>query len=343
VGSETTAGDWTLAQSGTVTGAGFGNPTPVTLTTPLLIPASETYGIYITLLTGGFDYSNGNVTVNDGVLQLEAGVGKALPAFWGTFSPRFWNGTVYYSTDSNCGDPGRPVINPDPDMQIRNGDSTDAESILSGTTVNIGSFKRGEIVTLDFLVRNPGAQVLEIGELSLPSFLSNAGEPLPETLDSFASALLTLEVNTSAAGALAGEFSLASNDPDANENPFVFTVTGSVSDTPANVLNILPGVDLGDINAATGEDGVVLLSFKLLVPAGSTSVMVDSLTLAASNAGIERASNLKLYIDGGTRGELDNRDVFVASTDDTEALTFSFPARTFSPDVPMWFIVVGDF
>jgi hypothetical protein len=155
--------------------------------------------------------------------------------------------------------------------------------------------------------------------------------------------LLTVEVNTSAAGELAGEFSLASNDPDAFENPFVFTVTGSVSDTPANVLNILPGVDLGDVSAATGEDGVVLLSFKLLVPAGSTSVTVDSLTLAASNAGIERASNLKLYIDGGTRGELDNRDVFVASTDDTEALMFSFPARTFSPNVPMWFIVVGDF
>jgi parallel beta-helix repeat protein len=236
-----------------------------------------------------------------------------------------------------------PAINPDPDMQIRNGATTAAASITSGSVVNIGAFNRGEVATVDFLVRNPGAQVLELGELSLPSFLSNAGEPLPETLASFGSALLTLSVDTSAAGALEGAFSLASNDPDAFENPFVFTVTGSVSDTPANVLNILPGVDLGDVSAATGEDGVVLLSFKLLVPAGSTSVTVDSLTLAASNAGIERASNLKLYIDGGTRGELDNRDVFVASTDDTEALMFSFPARTFSPNVPMWFIVVGDF
>jgi len=238
---------------------------------------------------------------------------------------------------------GSSVINPNPDIQIRNGDSTAADSITAGSVVNVGAFKRGEVATVDFLVRNPGAQVLELGELSLPSFLSVSGEPLPATLASFGSALLSLEVNTSAAGALEGAFSLVSNDPDEFENPFVFTITGSVSDTPANVLNILPGVDIGDVSTATGQEDVVLLSFKLVVPEGSTSVTVDSLTLAASNAGIGRASNLRLYIDGGTRGELDNRDVFVSATDDTEALTFSFSTRTFSPELPMWFIVVGDF
>ena len=238
---------------------------------------------------------------------------------------------------------GGSVINPDPDIQVRNGNSTAAASITSGSAVSVGSFQRGQVATVDFLVRNPGAQVLELGELSLPSFLSVSGDPLPDTLASFGSALLTLTVDTSSAGALTGEFSLASNDPDSFENPFVFTVTGNVSNTPANALNILPGVDIGDVTATAGEQSVVLMSFKLLVPAGSVSVTVDSLTLAANNAGIGRASNLKLYIDGGTRGALDNRDVFVASTDDTEALTFTFPARTFSPELPMWFIVVGDF
>ena len=185
--------------------------------------------------------------------------------------------------------------------------------------------------------------MLDIGELVLPSFLSVAGDPLPETLASFGSALLTLAVDTSTAGTFSGQVSLASNDPDSFENPFVFDVVVNVSNEPANAINILPGVDIGDVTATAGEQSVVLMSFKLLVPAGSVSVTVDSLTLAASNAGIGRANNLKLYIDGGTRGALDNRDVFVASTTDTEALTFTFPARTFSPDVPMWFIVVGDF
>ncbi|MEM6429929.1 MAG: hypothetical protein AAF708_11875 [Deinococcota bacterium] len=33
----------------------------------------------------------------------------------------------------------------------------------------------------------------------------------------------------------------------------------------------------------------------------------------------------------------------VASKTDTDALTFTFDARTFQPNLPMWFIVVGDF
>jgi sugar lactone lactonase YvrE len=236
-----------------------------------------------------------------------------------------------------------PVINPDPDIQVRNGDSTADASITAGSVVNIGTFKRDETATVNFLIRNPGGQVLELGELSLPSFLSNIGEPLPEALTSFDSALLTLEVNTSAAGMLEGEVSLVTNDPDAFENPFVFTIAGTVSDETVNTLNILPGVALGDINTRAGQEDVVLLSFKLVMSESSVPVTIDSLTLAASNTGIQRAESLKLYIDGGTRGELDNRDVFLSSTDDTETLTFNFDARTFQPTVPMWFIVVGDF
>ncbi|MEM7737869.1 MAG: hypothetical protein AAF267_18990, partial [Deinococcota bacterium] len=106
---------------------------------------------------------------------------------------------------------------------------------------------------------------------------------------------------------------------------------------------VLPGVALNDITISTGQQDVVLLSFKLLVPEGSVSVTVNSLILRASNSDIQRATNLKLYIDGGTRGVLDNRDILISSTADTEALTFTFNPRTFQPDLPMWFIVVGDF
>jgi len=73
------------------------------------------------------------------------------------------------------------------------------------------------------------------------------------------------------------------------------------------------------------------------------SVAVDSLSLAASSDAVRRAQNLRLYIDGGTRGELDPRDVFLSSATDPEALTFHFDPRIFQPDVPMWFVVVGDF
>ena len=325
-------------------GGGIGNDNENTRTTNVIITNSVISNNKVEYGGGGIR-SVGNI-VFSGCTQVSDNQADTGGEQWRADGASDDNGVLAaISDDPYIGDcpTGGSVINPDPDIQVRNGNSTAAASITSGSAVSVGSFKRGEVATVDFLVRNPGAQVLELGELSLPSFLSVSGDPLPETLASFGSALLTLTVDTSSAGALTGEFSLASNDPDSFENPFVFTITGNVSNTPANALNILPGVDIGDVTATTGEQSVVLMSFKLLVPAGSVSVTVDSLTLAASNAGIGRANNLKLYIDGGTRGALDNRDVFVASTDDTDALTFTFPARTFSPELPMWFIVVGDF
>ncbi|MEM7736198.1 MAG: right-handed parallel beta-helix repeat-containing protein [Deinococcota bacterium] len=173
---------------------------------------------------------------------------------------------AYEFIDMPCssGDDAPPIINPNPDMQIRNGATLEANSITSRgiEPLYYGPYKRGQAITLDFLVRNPGAQTLEVGELLLPSFLSVVGEPLPETLASFASVLLTLEVNTSSAGQFTGEVSLSSNDPDANENPFTFDVVVTVSDEPANALYVLPGVALNDITISTGQQDVVLLSFK---------------------------------------------------------------------------------
>ena len=256
--------------------------------------------------------------------------------------------TVAITDNDAANTGGSSVINPNQDMQIRNGSTTAAATITSNTIepLRYGTFKRGQAVTLDFLIRNPGAQVLELGELTLPSFFSNVGEPLPATLASFASALLTVEVDTSTAGTFTGQVSLASNDPDANENPFVFDVIVTVSNTPANAINVLPGIDLGVGNISAGQQNVVLLSFKVEVPAGSVPVDLEGIVLASNSiASVEQASNLRLYIDGGTRGELDNRDVFVAELagSDVNTLTFTFPTRTFQPALPMWFIVVGDF
>ncbi|MEM6430203.1 MAG: hypothetical protein AAF708_13250 [Deinococcota bacterium] len=52
---------------------------------------------------------------------------------------------------------------------------------------------------------------------------------------------------------------------------------------------------------------------------------------------------LTLYIDGGTRGEVDSRDVRLASLSTIDTLTFDIPERTLLPGIPMWFLVVADF
>ncbi|MEM7737778.1 MAG: choice-of-anchor Q domain-containing protein [Deinococcota bacterium] len=90
--------------------------------------------------------------------------------------------------------------------------------------LSYGPFKRGEAVELAFLVRNIGELVLTLGELGLPAQLSLSGDPLPESLASFEDHLLTFTVDTSVAGMFETEITLASNDPDAHENPFVINL-----------------------------------------------------------------------------------------------------------------------
>lgn len=241
-------------------------------------------------------------------------------------------------TDNNS------VINPDPDVQFRNGDSTQAAAMTSHALepYHYGTYLRGQVVTLSFLVRNTGAKPLELSELTLPSFLSLAGDALPETLASFESALLQFTVNTDQAGTLTGDISLASNDPDAFESPFTFAVSVTVADTPANALHVLAGVTLPDVTVTRGQKDVAVWSFQLRVPEHSVAITTDALSLVASN--VTGVKTLHLYIDGGTRGQRDARDIPLASLEDfSEGITFEIPPRTFTPGVPMWFLVTADF
>ncbi len=242
----------------------------------------------------------------------------------------------------------RPIINPDPDVQVRNGATLAAEVITSNALEpsHYGTVKRGEAVVLDFLLRNTGREVLELRDLTLPPFLTLVSD-LPDTLASFASAPLSLQVDTSSAGKLSGEVTLTSNDPDSFENPFVFTVMLNVSDTPANALYVLPGVSLPNREVQSGTS-VPMLSLQLRVPAGSENASLDALTINADSVpALARVTRLRLYIDGGTRGEQDRLDVPLATwlppAALTESVTFDFPVRTLEPDLPLWLLIVADF
>ncbi len=112
-GFETSSSGWNLV--GTATGvSSAGNDVPTSLNIgPLVIPAGTTYGIAITLTPAngsggsGHIYTNGtggNQVYNDGVLELRAGSANNIAFSSGVFTPRVWNGTVYYSA-------GAAVIN----------------------------------------------------------------------------------------------------------------------------------------------------------------------------------------------------------------------------------------
>jgi hypothetical protein len=98
VGKETDPGPWTLM--GTAITQLVAGPTPIHAPIGgLLINPGESYGIYFTrnstLSTQSIAYTNGQNQYTNNEVQLDAGVGKSYP-FGSTFSPRTWNGTVYY-------------------------------------------------------------------------------------------------------------------------------------------------------------------------------------------------------------------------------------------------------
>lgn len=103
-GFETNSGAWTLLGSASVTSSGTDVPTPLPVG-GLTIPAGQTYGIYVTKTTtcqngasGCLLYTNGAVSVANADIQLDAGIGLGglFGSLGGPFSPRSWNGTVYY-------------------------------------------------------------------------------------------------------------------------------------------------------------------------------------------------------------------------------------------------------
>ena len=104
VGNELNAGVWTLQASGTGTGAGALVPSPVTLSNSFGLNAGTAYGMAIFLRNGpgaaSLSYTNGNGS-NQAYSNADVSLalGTATNAFFGPsiFTPRVWNGTIYYN------------------------------------------------------------------------------------------------------------------------------------------------------------------------------------------------------------------------------------------------------
>jgi len=103
-GSENTAGNWTLVGSAAVTAQAQGTPTSVPINIGVTIPAGQTYSFYVTSSNTAvsLNYTDGTtqgaVYASDANMQILEGVGLEYPFSGTPFSPRMWNGTIYYST-----------------------------------------------------------------------------------------------------------------------------------------------------------------------------------------------------------------------------------------------------
>jgi hypothetical protein len=113
VGFEADPLAWTLLASGLSDPcSGTNIPTNVNLAgNGMVLSAGVTYGVYFDSVDyatgGGISYTNGtgaNEIYSNMDLLLECKTGQGSPAFSGTtFTPRVWNGTIYYDTLSGGG------------------------------------------------------------------------------------------------------------------------------------------------------------------------------------------------------------------------------------------------
>jgi len=110
VGFEQNAGVWTLVGSAEVNSGGLGNPTPIPIgLSSITLLTGQTGALYITAVPTGYlstliGYSDGtaigNVFAEDENLQILEGTGMEHSFSWNRFSPRVFNGTIFYNDNS---------------------------------------------------------------------------------------------------------------------------------------------------------------------------------------------------------------------------------------------------
>jgi PKD repeat protein len=131
VGNEASLAGWTLHESATLTAQGAGVPTFMPFTNSFNALVGNTYGVLvaITSATGQMDYTNGtavgNVLAQNNDLTIFEGAGISWPLA-SVFTPRFWNGRIYYEADA-CSDIRTPLS-----LTLAT-DSAEASFTLSGT------------------------------------------------------------------------------------------------------------------------------------------------------------------------------------------------------------------
>src|SRR5947208_9709692 len=107
-GHETNMALWTQVATGSGTGAGVDLPTHVTLSNPIPLNAGTLYGIAMVAdpaITLHYTNGNGsNQNYSNGDLALVLGSATNVPFTAPVFSPRVWNGRIYYS-GGPCGSP----------------------------------------------------------------------------------------------------------------------------------------------------------------------------------------------------------------------------------------------
>ena len=174
LGFQSSQTGWTLAGSNNVNFTST-NQNSLLVIGGITIPAGQTYGIYVTFATGsGINYTNGtgsNEVYQNNDMLLECGHGGSY--FSLSFSPRVFNGTVFYTAGvAGCGSALTPV---NANVQYANYDGMvmDITSPVSASNMNNAA------VTID--IYNNG--LLDLSNFDV-QYTINGGAPVSQVVTS---------------------------------------------------------------------------------------------------------------------------------------------------------------
>jgi hypothetical protein len=324
---------WTLLGSYSVSTNGTGNPTRFPVG-GLTIPAGQTYGMYITYATGsGMQYTNGNgsneiYTNSDMTIQTGHGGGY----FNMTFSPRVFNGTIYYHTGggTGCASTRVPV-----NVTVGNPVACDVgvyKIVEPVSAVNLGSQE-----TVRIRVLNYGTAT----QTAIPvSFRVGNGPITTETLagpiltgDS-ADYIFAAKANLGVPGntyQLKAWTSLSCDQTQQNDTIFqqiTNLLPNYCSSTATSALNQeITNVSVSNLNHTSPANGAMYTNHSLTVPAPMLSPGVNyQMSITSSFAPGSSTSNLcwiKVWIDLDRNGVLDATNELVLSQSTTSNNTIT--------------------
>jgi len=174
-----------------------------------------------------------------------------------------------------AGTPGAP--------EITVVDASTGSPIADNTgAVNIGTTVVGTSLLRTFRISNIGDQPLTVGTVSVPSGFTVTRQPTSPIAPG-ASTNLTVQANATAAGSFSGLLSFANNDAD--ENPFNFAISATVSAQPARIEvregNTPIADNTGSVNFGTTTIGTPLVRTFTVRNTGGTALSLGTPSLPA--------------------------------------------------------------
>ncbi|OQX27669.1 MAG: hypothetical protein BWK80_04165 [Desulfobacteraceae bacterium IS3] len=175
-----------------------------------------------------------------------------------------FEGTLWFNTNDSDENPYnftvKGAVNPEPEPEIEVFDTT--VGIPDSGTVNFGSTIFGLPIIKAFTVRNTGTAILTLGDLELPEGFEQVGD-FPDTVPAGQSYRFQVRLNADKIGVFEGTLRFETDDD--NENPYNFTVKGTVNPEPEPEIAVWD-----DGTEIPNNDTVSLGTTTVGVPAAKT-------------------------------------------------------------------------